>query len=60
MNLQQLLTHVQRLVFDLFKKVNQKHNTSVLMISHDFGLIKYYCERILVVYARQILEEAVG
>ncbi|MDD4343753.1 MAG: ABC transporter ATP-binding protein [Eubacteriales bacterium] len=49
---------VQRQVIDLFKIVNQNHNTSVLMISHDFGLIKYYCERILVVYAGQIMEEA--
>ena len=49
---------VQRQVVDLFKIVNQNHNTSVLMISHDFGLIKYYCERILVVYAGQIMEEA--
>jgi oligopeptide/dipeptide ABC transporter ATP-binding protein len=49
---------VQRQVIDLFKIVNQNHNTSVLMISHDFGLIKYYCERILVVYAGQVMEEA--
>jgi len=49
---------VQRQVVDLFKIVNENYNTSVLMISHDFGLIKYYCERILVVYAGQIMEEA--
>lgn len=49
---------IQRQVVDLFTIVNENHNTSVIMISHDFGLIKYYCERILVVYAGQIMEEA--
>lgn len=49
---------VQRQVIDLFKVVNQAYNTSVLMISHDIGLIKSYCERIMVVYAGEIMEEA--
>lgn len=49
---------VQRQVIDLFKVVNEAYNTSVLMISHDLGLIKSYCERIMVVYAGQIMEEA--
>ena len=49
---------VQRQVVDLFKVVNQAYNTSVLMISHDIGLIKSYCERIMVVYAGEIMEEA--
>lgn len=49
---------VQRQVIDLFKVVNQAYDTSVLMISHDIGLIKSYCERIMVVYAGKIMEEA--
>lgn len=49
---------IQKQVVDLFRQVNKDYNTSVLMISHDLGLIKYYCERILVLYAGQVMEEA--
>ena len=49
---------VQKQVVDLFRQVNRDYNTSVLMISHDLGLVKYYCERILVLYAGQVMEEA--
>ncbi len=49
---------IQKQVVDLFKAVNINHGTSVLMISHDLGLIKYYCQRIMVMYAGQVMEEA--
>lgn len=49
---------VQMQVVDLFKAVNAQYDTPVLMISHDLGLVKYYCQRIVVMYAGQIMEEA--
>ncbi len=49
---------IQKQILDLFKAVNLNHNTSILMISHDLGLVQYYCQRILVMYAGQIMEEA--
>lgn len=49
---------VQMQVVDLFKSVNDMHNTPVLMVSHDLGLVRYYCQRILVMYDGQIMEEA--
>ncbi len=49
---------VQMQVVDLLKAVNAQHETPVLMISHDLGLVKYYCQRIVVMYAGQIMEEA--
>lgn len=49
---------IQKQVVDLLRQVNHEYNTSVLMISHDLGLVKYYCERILVLYAGQVMEEA--
>jgi len=49
---------VQMQVVDLFKSVNVTHNTPVLMISHDLGLVRYYCQRILVMYDGLIMEEA--
>jgi oligopeptide/dipeptide ABC transporter ATP-binding protein len=49
---------IQKQVVDLFKSVNVAYSTAVLMISHDLGLVKYYCQRSLVLYAGQIMEEA--
>ncbi len=49
---------VQKQILDLLRAVNLNHSTSILMISHDLGLIQYYCQRILVMYAGQIMEEA--
>ncbi len=49
---------IQKQVVDLFRQVNNDYNTSVLMISHDLGLVRHYCERILVLYAGQVMEEA--
>jgi oligopeptide/dipeptide ABC transporter ATP-binding protein len=49
---------IQKQIMDLFKAVNFNHSTSILIISHDLGLVRYYCQRILVMYAGQIMEEA--
>ena len=48
---------VQKQVVDLFAKANQETGASILMISHDLGLVRHYCQRLLVMYAGQILEE---
>ena len=49
---------LQAQVLDLFKEINEKSGVSVVMISHDLGVIKKYCHRIAVMYAGQILESA--
>jgi len=49
---------IQMQVLDLLKTVNDMYNTPVILVSHDLGLVKYYCERIIVMYAGQIMEEA--
>ena len=48
---------VQKQVIDLFAQLNRETGASILMISHDLGLVRHYCQRILVMYAGQILEE---
>jgi peptide/nickel transport system ATP-binding protein/oligopeptide transport system ATP-binding protein len=48
---------VQAQVFELILKMKQKH-TSILLITHDMGVIWEMCDRVLVMYAARIAEEA--
>ncbi len=45
----------QAQVFELIKAMKQAH-TSMLLITHDMGVVWEMCERILVMYASQIVE----
>ena len=47
---------IQKQVMDLFQNINKKMNTTMIIISHDLGLVKYYCDRIIVMYAGRIVE----
>lgn len=49
---------LQAQVLDLFKCINKTMGVSIVIISHDLGVIKKYCHRIAVMYAGQILESA--
>ncbi len=49
-------TTVQRQVMDLFKSINEELKISMLLISHDLGLVKHYCHSLAVMYAGQIVE----
>ncbi|MEA4971995.1 Oligopeptide transport ATP-binding protein OppD [bioreactor metagenome] len=49
---------LQAQVLDLFKCINETMGVSIVIISHDLGVIKKYCHRIAVMYAGQILESA--
>ncbi len=49
---------LQSQVMDLFKRINEEEGVSVVVISHDLGVIKKYCHTIAVMYAGQILEKA--
>ena len=44
-------------IFDLMRQMRDK-NTSVVLISHDLGVIWEMCDRVLVMYAGKIVEEA--
>lgn len=48
---------IQRQVADLFKTINKELGISILMISHDLGLIKNYCSSLAVMYAGRIAEK---
>lgn len=48
---------IQSKILDLLKKMNEKYNTSILLISHDLGVIHSICHRAIVMKAGNIVEE---
>ncbi len=48
----------QNQIFDLIEELRQRYNLSFLIISHNLHLIGERCDRIYVMYAGQIVEEA--
>ncbi len=47
---------IQAQVLDLLEKMSQEHNSAVLLISHDLGVVANFCEEILVMYSGKIVE----
>jgi peptide/nickel transport system ATP-binding protein len=49
---------IQAQVLDLMAKVRKTLNTAVLLISHDLGVIAEVCDRVIVMYAGRVVEDA--
>jgi len=47
---------IQAQVLELIKKLKQKYNTSLIMISHNLGVIAEICQNVGVMYAGSIIE----
>jgi peptide/nickel transport system ATP-binding protein len=47
---------IQAKILKLIKKLNKDHGTSVILISHDLGVIKSICKRALVMQDGKIVE----
>lgn len=48
---------VQAQILKLIKKLNKDYGTSVILISHDLGVIKSICERVFVMRDGRVVEE---
>lgn len=44
-------------VLDLFKRINEKHGMSILIITHDFDVAEYVCDRLVIMYGGLVVEE---
>ncbi len=49
---------VQAQILDLMRELKQKLNSSILMITHDLGVIAGFADRVAVMYAGQIVEQS--
>lgn len=49
---------IQAQILDLIRQLNKETGTSVLMITHDLGVVSELCQRVIVMYTGRIVEEA--
>ncbi|WP_373889900.1 ABC transporter ATP-binding protein [Neobacillus cucumis] len=50
---------IQAQILALMKELNKKTNTSIILITHDLGVVASICEKVMVMYAGQIVEQGV-
>ena len=48
---------IQAQILDLIRTLTREHNTSVILITHDLGVVAEICDRVAVMYAGQIVEQ---
>lgn len=48
---------VQAAVIDLLLGIQERHDTTLLFISHDLSLVRYLADRIIVMYLGQVMEQ---
>lgn len=50
---------IQAQILDLMKDLSTKFDTSILIITHDLGVVSEVADRVVVMYAGQVVEEAI-
>ena len=49
---------IQAQILDLMRELRDKHGTAIMMITHDLGVVAEMCDRVIVMYAGRVVEEA--
>lgn len=49
---------IQAQILKLMRDLNKRLNTAIMLITHDLGVVAETCERVVVMYAGQVVEEA--
>jgi oligopeptide/dipeptide ABC transporter ATP-binding protein len=49
---------IQAQILDLMRAIKQEAGTSIVMITHDLGVVAEMCDRVVVMYAGKVVEEA--
>jgi ABC-type microcin C transport system duplicated ATPase subunit YejF len=47
---------IQKQILELLLQLVEKHNLSMLFISHDLAVVRYLCDRVMVMYKGRLLE----
>jgi peptide/nickel transport system ATP-binding protein len=47
---------IQMQVLDMIRRLREEFNTSMILITHDFGILSEVCDDVAVVYAGEIIE----
>lgn len=47
---------VQKQILELISAMMREHNRSMLMITHDLGVVSNYCDRVVVMYCGRVIE----
>lgn len=48
---------IQAQILDLMRDLKDKTGTSIMLITHDLGVVAEMCDRVIVMYAGQVVEE---
>lgn len=49
---------IQAQILELMKQLRNENNTSILLITHDLSVVSEICDRVVVMYAGTVVEEA--
>jgi peptide/nickel transport system ATP-binding protein len=49
---------IQAQILELMKRLQEQFDMAILLITHDLGVVAEVCDRVIVMYAGQIVEEA--
>lgn len=47
---------IQAQVLELMKDLKEKYDTSMLMITHDLGIVSEVCDKVAIIYAGEVVE----
>jgi peptide/nickel transport system ATP-binding protein/oligopeptide transport system ATP-binding protein len=47
---------IQAQIMALLNKINREHGTSIVLVTHNLGLVAEFCEKIIVMYAGWMME----
>jgi peptide/nickel transport system ATP-binding protein len=48
---------VQEEILVLFREIRDRYNTAIVVVTHDLGVIRRICDRIVIMYAGRIVED---
>jgi len=48
---------IQAQIMALLNKINKEHGTSIILVTHNLGLVAEFCEKIIVMYAGWMMEK---